>query len=770
MAPHDRLTSKFRPFVLLAALALAGCAGQGSFRRGQNASDLGDYDRAVIELSRAAALEPKNVEFRSALQRSREKASTMHSDRGRAYMGAARYADAAAEFSMATAIFPGNTHARDQLERAQKLLDEQRKHGPQSGSDLEDAKRRAAGEIGVPKLKPRNTDPISIDMEDKPQRQALDAIARATGINFIYDERLEQDLDRKRVSLHLRNVSFDEAMEIILAKTATMYKIYNETTLLLAPDNPESGRKYEDLVMRTFYLSNAQAKDVFQQVRSLIDVKKLSQNEQLNSITIRGTPDQVAMAQKVIDLNDKSKGEVVIDVEIIEVSHTVTESLGIALGPTAVSVAGGGATTLLNWRSIAASKGAYTVTGLPSATVNFLRTDSQSKTLANPSVRVTEGEKADLHIGDRFPIFNCTTNIGTGTGGFQTCTPTYTDIGIQIKLEPRVHHNHEVSIKLDLKVNTLGAPVSSGGANPQTANAIGERSINTIIRMADGESEMLAGMLRDDNNNGVSGYPGLTQLPLLKALFGKHDKTHNQTDVILLLTPHIIRFPNITDKDLDPVWVGTEDKPKLVRPGAALSLTSGAGSASGGNGDEAGDAQEPGRPAPEGGKAPPAGGALPVIPDGKPGEPPAPPKESPADAPPGVVHVTLSPPTLHFKSGTTGQLHVLAAGVGSLSRVAFTLNRAQLPLQCATVEAGEVFTAGGGQPVVQFTTQPDGDCRVTITRGGGSGAVSAGELAALGLASPVRGSDILKLVAIEAVDGKGAAVPIVATSAQVIVE
>ena len=766
-SPHSGIRSAAL-FALAGAalLASAGCAASSAFRQGRMAYDAGDYDRAVLMLSKANAESPGSNEYRMLLQRSREKASTLHSDRGRVYANAGRFADAAAEFQLAVAVFPGNTFAHDQYDQAVKAMEEHKKNAAQGNDDFEAKKRHAGLELGVPKLKPRNTDPISIDLEDKPQRQALDAISRATGINFIYDERLEQDIDRKRISLHLKNVSFDEAMEILLAKTGTMYQIYNESTLLLAPNNPESERKYQDLVMKTFYLSNAQAKDVFQQVRSMIDIKKLSQNEQLNAITIRGTPDQVQLAQRIIDLNDKSKGEVVIDVEILEVNRTTSETIGLLVGPRTVSVgAAQSSVPLLNLRNTVLSKSTYNIGPLPSVTLNFLRSDGNTKTLANPSVRVTEGEKADLHIGDRFPIFNCTSTVGSGTGIVQTCTPTYTDIGIQIKLEPRVHHNHEVSIKLDLKVNTLGAPVSSGGTNSQTANAIGERSINTVIRMADGETEMLAGMLRDDNASNTDGYPGINRIPLLNAIFGNHSKTHSQNDVILLLTPHIIRFPNITDSDLEPIWVGTEDNPKLKVNGAGGRLTGALPSITPNGDEEAGPAAP--TPAPE--PAPVV--SVPIKPAATDaGSPPAQPKENPPGAAPGLVNLSLVPSTLHFKVDQPGELHILAAGVTSLAKLSLTLRHGQLPLKCASIQAGEIFTAGGAQPVTQLDNLPGGDCQITITGQGGSGGASTGEVAVITFSAGARGSDILNAIGMEAYDGKGRAVPLSATSMQIVVD
>jgi general secretion pathway protein D len=754
-----------------------------SYDEGKRAFEAGDYDRAVMILSLAEKKHPKNLDIRMSLQRAREKDSYMHSDRGRIYLNALppRYGDALAEFQLAFSVFEGNTFARDNYERCVKLLEEQRSKTHLDENSLEAQKKKSALDTGVPVLKPRNTDPLSIDMEDKPQRQALEAISKATGISFIYDERLEQDIDRKRISLHIKNASFVDTMEILLTKTNTMYQIINDTTLLLAPNNPESERKYQDLVMKTFYLSNAQAKDVFQQVRSIIDVKKLSQNEQLNSITMRGSPDQIAMAQKIIDLNDKSKGEVVIDVEILEVNKTLADNIGLLLGPRTFSLSAltrpgvsAANATLFDWsrRYNLKSKSQWHVDAMPSASVSFLHSDGDTKTLANPSVRVTEGEKADLHIGDRFPIFNCTTTGTTVPGGVGNigCTPTYTDIGIQIKLEPRVHHNQEVSIKLDLKITSLGATVNSQqGSGGQTAPAIGERSINTVIRMADGETEMLAGMLRDDDSKSYDGYPWIEKVPLLRALFGNHSNSHHKTDVILLLTPHVIRFPNITEEDLQANWVGTEESPRLKTPSNSHRLNVVAAAA----GDDRGDAAEEHDDAAPAGQYPVGGMASPD----KSGKPPAPgsegdkkPPEKTDPATGGTINLSLAPSTLVVQAGKPADIHVMAAGVSSLSKFGFTLRHGQLPLQCNSAMPGELFTSGGGQPEMQFAPLPGGDCQITLTRGGGNSAMATGEVATVSITVPLHGQDIINAINFEAFDGKGNPLPVIASPMQIKVE
>ncbi len=780
---HPPVRLRLAGLALLALFTLPAAAG--NYSEGKRAFELGDFDQAVLLLSQAQKQHPKDIEIRMALQRAREKASYMHSDRGRIYLNAVppRYADAVAEFQMAVVVFEGNTFARDNLDRSLKLVEEQRKKQQTDENSLEKQKIKSALDFGVPVLRPRNTDPLSIDLEDKPQRQALEAISKATGINFIYDERLEQDIDRKRISLHLKNASFVDTMEILLTKTNTMYQIINETTLLLAPNNPESERKYQDLVMKTFYLSNALAKDVFQQVRSIIDVKKLSQNEQLNSITMRGTPDQIAMAQKIIDLNDKSRGEVVIDVEILEVNKTLAQNIGILAEPRSFKASAlmrpgvPGVPTLLDWSSRynLGHKSQWSVP-LPSISVNFLHGDGDTKTLANPSVRVTEGEKADLHIGDRFPIFNCTTT-GTVPGGSGTvgCTPTYTDIGIQIKLEPRVHHNNEVSIKLDLKITSLGATVNSQGSTGQSAPAIGERSINTVIRMADGETEMLAGMLRNDDSKTYDGYPWLEKIPILRALFGNHSKSKHQTDVILLLTPHIIRFPNITEDDLQAKWVGTEESPRLKTSNSRRLNVVAASAGDAREGTDDVENLEPSAPAGQypGGMpsgdgvpkkgAPPDPGKIPdanptANPDGKP------------ETPSGTINLSLAPSTLVVQAGKPAEIHVMAAGVNSLGKFGFTLRHGQLPLQCISAQPGELFTAGGGQPEMQFANLPGGDCQITLTRNGGNGAAASGEIAMVTVTVALHGQDILNAINLEAFDGKGNPIPVTASPMQIKVE
>ncbi|MCI0656417.1 MAG: hypothetical protein L0170_05030, partial [Acidobacteria bacterium] len=415
-----------------------------------------------------------------------------------------------------------------------------------------------------------------------------DALSKATGVNFLYDERVDLN---KKVTVELTDVTFSKALDNLMAQNKHFFKVWDENTILIADENQQKHKEYDDLVIQTFYLSNADVKDVQVLLRTLLDARQLAQNDRLNAITIRDTPERVQVAEKIIESNDKAKSELIIDVQLLELNRNLLQNLGIDLtgasGGSGKSLTIGytaGTTVPLNNLGLLQQLGNYALGPIPSVIINFLRTDADAKVLAKPQLRVSEGEKASVKIGDRIPIPTTTFNTAT-TGGsvFAPITSfTYQNVGINIDVEPRVHHNKEITLKLKVELSNVAGVVSAGGGVSQPI--IGTREIETQIRLKDGETNLLAGLIREEERSTLSSVPGLGQIPVLKHLFGTTETERKETDIVLTLTPHIIRVPDINQADLEPLWIGTDQDVGLR--GASKTSPFGAPFESDGTGDE----------------------------------------------------------------------------------------------------------------------------------------------------------------------------------------
>src|SRR6185436_11255248 len=349
------------------------------------------------------------------------------------------------------------------------------------------------------------------------------------------------------------------------------FKIWDENTILIADDNQQKHKEFDDLVIQTFYLSNADVKDVQVLLRTLLDARQLAQNDRLNAITIRDTPDRVQVAAKIIEANDKAKSELIVDIELLEINRTLLQNLGIDLfgpgggnGKSLNLTYGGGTSVPLNNLDLLKQAGSYLLGPIPGVVVNFLKTDADAQVIAKPQLRVSEGEKATVRIGDRIPIPTTTFNAastGVGTVGVPITSFTYQNVGINIDLEPRVHHNREITLKGKVEISSLAGQVSAGGGLTQPI--IGTREIETTIRLRDNETNILAGLIREEERKSLSGVAGLSDIPVLKRLFGSTETTIQQTDIVLMMTPHIIRIPDLSEEDMAPLWVGTDSNVEL---------------------------------------------------------------------------------------------------------------------------------------------------------------------------------------------------------------
>lgn len=542
--------------LLLLVAVVIGCSSFATLRQAQIAEQRGEWDVAVLHYLDLTRRDPGNARYKSALLRAKIAASQGHFERGKRFHEAGVLDRALVEYQQAAQLDPTNQYAAVELDRVREQIASARGAEPLPLTlDEMKAKTRNAS-AQPPVLNPRSKEPISLNFP-KPVSifDIYRALGKAYGINVLFDPNLRD----QNIAIELAEVTAQDALEILMRAAGHFYKVVDERSIIVAADNPQNRRVYEDLVIQTFFLSNAEVKDAVNLVRSLIGAKNVSPNEQLNAITIRDTADKVKVAQRIIEAVDKSKAEVVIDVELIQVNTTKLLDMGVSLSSYQIGQSldngGDGPIRFPDLQNITQQSWALTV---PSIIYDFVKTNSDAQLLAKPQVRITEGEKANLHIGDKVPIpvtsFNTSGTIG---GNIVPVTSfQYQDVGIRIQIEPRVHHNKEITLKLNIEVSQITGYISGSGGQSQPI--IGTRNIESTIRLKDGETNFLAGLIRTDETKSESGLPGLSELPLIGYLFGKTRTEAQRTDVLLTLTPHIIRTPSIGESDLLPVWVGTE--------------------------------------------------------------------------------------------------------------------------------------------------------------------------------------------------------------------
>jgi general secretion pathway protein D len=711
----------------LAAL-LAACATGHAYRVGQKEMNSGNYDRAVLNFSRAVAAKPESTRFKVALSRARIKAAQDHFAKGQAYHQAGRLEAAIAEFQQVVYLDPSHQFAANELAKA---LAEWQRQQRADVSEMERLKKKVKSAPGraAPSLNPSSNIPIVLRFKDETVKKIYDALSKASGINFIYDDRLQLD---KKISIDLADVTFERALDTLMTMNKHFFKIWDENTILIADDNQQKHKEYDDLVIQTFYLSNADVKDVQVLLRTLLDARQLAQNDRLNAITIRDTPDRVQVAQKIIESNDKAKSELIVDIELLELNRTLLQNLGIDLfgpgggtGKTLSLNYGGGTSVPLNNLGVLKQAGSYLLGPIPGVVVNFLKTDADAQVIAKPQVRVSEGEKATVRIGDRIPIptttFNAAPTVG-GTVGVPITSFTYQNVGINIDIEPRVHHNREITLKLKVEVSSLAGQVSAGGGLTQPI--IGTREIDTTIRLKDAETNLLAGLIREEERKSMSGVPGLSSIPVVRRIFGNTETNIQQTDIVLTLTPHIIRIPDVTEEDLLPLWVGTEANIELK----GASKTSAFGPTPF-EAEEEGAAPPPGiaEPMVEEAVPGPEMGLLPGEPAGpseeEPPEVEAPPKPSPAPSPNesqrargsgGPAMVSLNPAFLTVPLGQEFTVSVTIGGASGVGSVPFHLLFDPSYLEFVNFSGTSPFLSQDGAPAFVLATLGGGGREVVV--------------------------------------------------------
>ena len=558
LAPHrGNRTSRRIGVILLACATAASCATGSALGAGERAERLQDYDLAVVEYTKAVRATPDDQNARTALQRARLRASQEHFQRGRRLAAAERHEESAVEFQLAAELNPTDTAVQTALKDARQRLRTKMAVSRGGRTELQALIDRTR-DLPVP----GQALPTGIKLPETlrfgngaSSRMVFTTIARFADLNIVFDPAFRET----PLPIDLRNATLEDALTAITSSTQTFYRVTAPRTITIIPDTAAKRREYEEAIVRTFFLSNADIKEVTDLLRIVVDVRSISPITANNSISLKDTPERIAAAAKLIAAIDKARPEVVIDVELLEVDRTRLREYGLQIAspnPAGATGISGSADvnregfTLQNLLNL--TQADVVLSGVPALYYRLLKNDVNTRTLANPQLRTSEGLPARARFGDRVPVpVTIFAPIATGGINQQPITSfNYENIGVNIDITPRTHHDDEVSLALTLTLSSISG-VGFGGLP-----TFGNREVTTTIRLRDGETNMLAGLIRDNERTVLAGVPGLTDIPLIGRLFANNRKETQETDILLTLTPHIVRVLDLQESDLLPFRLG----------------------------------------------------------------------------------------------------------------------------------------------------------------------------------------------------------------------
>jgi general secretion pathway protein D len=552
-------TSTVALFACLVAGSV-GCATAAAMRAGQRAESQQDYDRAVIEYTKAVRERPNDRNARASLEQAKMRAAQDHFARGRRLASIGKLEEALVEFQIAGELNPTNGSVQEEMSRARSQLRARIAVGEEGKTRLETVIARSldAPLPGVD-LPPDVTMPDTLLFRDASSRDVFIAIGKFANLSITFDPTFRD----QPITVDLRHKSLAEALNAVALTTRNFWRVTSQRTVTVVPDTPAKRREYEEEIIRTFYLSNADLKETIDILRIVVDNRRLAPMTATNAIAVKDTPDRIAAAGKLINALDKARPEVVIDVELLEVDRTRLKEYGLQIASPASPGISGQATvdaglTLRDLRNLTQSD--IFLNGLPGLFYRLLKTDAATRVLANPQLRTSEGIAAQARFGERVPV-PVTTFAPLAAGGVQTQPITsfnYENIGVNIDITPRTHHDDAVSLAVRIEVSSIS------GKGFGDLPTFGNRSINTVIRLKDGETNMLAGLIRDEERQTVHGIPGLSDIPVVGRLFAHNRKETQETDIILTLTPRIVRVLELRPEDLLPIRIGRDSSAPLI--------------------------------------------------------------------------------------------------------------------------------------------------------------------------------------------------------------
>jgi general secretion pathway protein D len=538
----------------LLAATVAGCGASKAYKLGQAAEQRDDFDQAIVDYTQARAANPENREIGLALARAKLRASEQHHARGRRLAGTGKYEEALVEYQLALELNPANGDAETAVRETRLALRARMAVRRDGVTQLESLITRARTLAPEGRDLPELTLPDSVVFRDAGSRDVFTSIGRFAGLSLVFDPQFRS----VPLSIDLRGAALPAALDAIGRATNTFWRITAPGTVTIVPDTPVKRREYEEEVIRTFYLSNADLKETLDLLRIVVDARRLSPITATNAISIKDTPERIEAAARLIAAIDKARAEVVIDVELLEIDRTRFKQYGLQIlspgnetgiaGQVDVNQEGG-----LSLQQLSKlGQGDIFFTNLPGLYYRLLKQDNDTRILANPQLRTSDGLAAQAKFGEEVPVPQVTfAPIATGGVNQQPITSfTYRNVGVNIDITPRTHHNDDVSLAVKIEISSLSGTGYSG------LPTFGTRSITTTIRLRDGETNLLAGLIRDNERTVLRGIPGLSDIPVVGKLFASNERETQQSDVVLMLTPRIIRVLDLSEEDLRPFLAG----------------------------------------------------------------------------------------------------------------------------------------------------------------------------------------------------------------------
>jgi type II secretory pathway component GspD/PulD (secretin) len=580
----DGVTKQKLIVVFVLAALVTGCAAGRAYRRGMEAARVGDWDSAVTHFTRAVQENPDSADYKIALQRAQQSAAQDHISRARALEDKDALDIALTEYRRAVELDPTNRLAAARGAELERIIRE-RIEASRPRPQIE-ALREQAARQGPPPLLNLRTRLKGLNFNQASVRDILNVIGTNAGISVTFDQQFQD----RAYSIELEDVTVEEALQQIMSANQLFYKVINPKTIIVVNDRADKRQQYDEMVVKTFFVSHVDAQALAQMVTTIMRVPQMPvapvvmshPDKSVNSITVRGTTQIVNIIERIIRANDKPRAEVVIDVQILEVNRQRAKMYGINLNAYAVGllfspevappntsappVTAPPSPPPFNLNTI--SQGISTADfymSIPTALVRFLESDSHTKTIAKPQLRGAEGTKLTLNLGDEIPVLQ-TVFGAAAAGGFASIPQssyTYRPVGVIIEVTPRVTYDGEIVLELVVENSTLGGSIDVGG---QSAPTFGTRKVTTKLRLREGESNLLAGLLREEDRRSLRGFPGLLRLPVFRQLLSDNDQSIQQTDIVMLLTPHIVRTHELTAQDLAPIYIGTQQNLGLGGP------------------------------------------------------------------------------------------------------------------------------------------------------------------------------------------------------------
>ncbi|SFI22061.1 general secretion pathway protein D [Collimonas sp. OK307] len=766
LSAHPRVTSQFARGIKLLGIALTGfllvgCAAQMAFRDGKALVAEGKVEEGLTKLQEASTQEPHDAEYRAAYLRARERALSSYLEQADRLAASGQNDQAEPLYRHALALDPSNERARAGLQ----TLDTAKRHALwlQEASTAVNKKDAGSAKLKLANILTENPTheqaralqrslaentttlsmegqlaakykkPISIEFKDVALKVLFEVIARTSGLNFLFDRDVKTD---QKTSIFLKNSTIESVVHFTLLTNQLEQQVLDANTVLIYPNTPAKQKDYQEMVVRSFFLANAEAKAVANTLKTIVKSRDIVIDEKLNLLIVRDSPEAIRLAEKLIALQDVAEPEVMLEVEVLEIAHTRLQQLGIqwpaslgltplalAVTPTASTGTGSGSTTVTPPNSLSLndllhqnSRSLSATIGTTTANANVQDTDSNL--LANPRIRARNHEKAKILIGERVP--NITTT-STATG-FASESINYVDVGLTLNVEPTVYLDNDVAIKVSLEVSNVISQIKTQTGS--TAYEIGTRTASTVLRLKDGETQVLAGLINDQDRRSGNKIPGLGEIPILGHLFGNRTTDREKSEIVLAITPHLIRNIQRPDATQAEFRAGTENslrnRPESPSGGPSESSTPQVAS-------------------------PPGTATLPLP---TPNSPPAPPPgtgaaynsgginngtiNNGADAMPASAQLSWQGPA-QVKVGGTLTLNLALQSTQPISSLPISIAFDTKVLQAINIVEGDFLKQGGAQTGFTSRIDPSGQILISdaVLNGGGAGATAAGTVTSI---------------------------------------